>query len=70
MTEKKQRPATLSRKSTPQYVTKAGYGEKRREHRERDEETREKENAGSDGFPAFWYVLLLIPVLVLPRSES
>lgn len=58
MSEKKGRPAPLSRRSTPQYVTKVGaawngakQGGRDRE-RERDDEERGRDSGES--FPQFW----------------
>ena len=55
--KKSSRPATLSRRSTPQYVTKVGSSGRSHGHREREDEERGRDSGES--FPQFWYVLFI-----------
>jgi hypothetical protein len=58
VSEKKGRPAPLSRKSTPQYITKVGPGWGGAKHggrdRERERDDEEKGRDSGESFPKFW----------------
>jgi hypothetical protein len=62
VSEKKGRPAPLSRRSTPQYVTKVGPGwsgakhggRDREREREREREEEERGRDSGESFPQFW----------------
>lgn len=58
MSEKKGRPAPLSRRSTPQHVAKVGAGWSGGRHggrdRERERDDEERERDSGETFPQFW----------------
>ena len=58
MSEKKGKPATLSRKSAPQYLTKVGAGltgpKQGGRDREREREDEERGRDSGESFPQFW----------------
>lgn len=61
MSEKKGRPAPLTRRSTPQYLTKVGAGwsgakqqGRDKEREQRDEEEEERGRDSGESFPQFW----------------
>ena len=49
------RPAPLSRRSTPQYVTKVGAGWSTGRTKERESREEESRDSAGESFPQFWY---------------